>query len=888
MIHLVEHAVSLGAVPARADRREPIDLAGLEGGLLAEVECDLFAVQSSGGRRHPLGVVPSGALLRAVPECRGARVIAIPSGDGAMARVSPGLMAQSARDRELRLAIHTWDNTLALIVGTPESTDLPSALAEHAAGRIERDTKRLDSLRGTRVERTKQVGGRFRGMLGSLFATPNEILAVDPNSPAELRACRHVAILAGVPVERIPRRLQESTDRPPQQVFAMLAGCGVRDVVLEGRWWELDHGPILAFSIDGDPMALYPVSGGTMAQRYVQGRGIPAAMVDEAVARTIRPTASVFLPALPDDVRDVRGLVRFMLAGSVRDLAWAAGAAGLASLIGLIVPYATGLLVEHTIPSDDFRGLSFVAAMLVAALSASAVAQYVSRLYLLRTEGRAGQRAIGAVVHRLLSLPAPFFKRFNAGDLADRLGCLDDLQSALTQAAIGGVIGGTFAVGYLGLMLLMEPSAALVAAMVMLAMLLFTVLVVRSQARLSADSADRSGKLSGFALQLFGGIDTLRTAGGEEAALMQWLQRFRRQQRTELDASKRGAALRVVATCVPLGAIALLWPIFAASGSSLGEYMAFNAAFVAAIFGVIQLGESLGDVATVLPHLQRLEPILQEEPERLESALQPGQLRGNLALSNVRFGYPGSADEVLKGVSIEIPAGASVAIVGASGSGKSTIVRLLLGLERPSSGRVLVDGQDLARLDPVAVRRQMGVVMQKGQIIPGTVAENILGSTVLTLDDAWDAAEQAGLAEDIEAMPMGMHTYVNPSTLSGGQQQKVLLARALLGQPRVVVLDEATSALDEQSQATVVESMERLEVTRIAVAHRVSTIRTCDRIYVIERGLVAQQGTFDELLAAPGTFRRLVERQLTDLEPVDGGESSGEDDRDEADDDAAD
>jgi ABC-type multidrug transport system fused ATPase/permease subunit len=284
----------------------------------------------------------------------------------------------------------------------------------------------------------------------------------------------------------------------------------------------------------------------------------------------------------------------------------------------------------------------------------------------------------------------------------------------------------------------------------------------------------------------------------------------------------------------------------------------------------------------------KLEPILQEEPERLESALQPGQLRGNVALSNVRFGYPGSADEVLKGVSIEIPAGASVAIVGASGSGKSTIVRLLLGLERPSSGRVLVDGQDLARLDPVAVRRQMGVVMQKGQIIPGTVAENILGSTVLTLDDAWDAAEQAGLAEDIEAMPMGMHTYVNPSTLSGGQQQKVLLARALLGQPRVVVLDEATSALDEQSQATVVESMERLEVTRIAVAHRVSTIRTCDRIYVIERGLVAQQGTFDELLAAPGTFRRLVERQLTDLEPVDGGESSGEDDRDEADDDAAD
>ncbi|MBM4109914.1 MAG: ATP-binding cassette domain-containing protein [Phycisphaerae bacterium] len=873
---MVEHAVALGAVLSRSDRREPFDLSMLDGGIVVEVECDLFAIHGEGGRRHPLGVVPSGALLCAVPVCRGTRVIAVPSGDGAMARLAPGLLARSDQDRELRLAMHTWENALALIVGAPESTELPAALGELAATRVERDAARFDSLRATRVERTKQVGGRFRGMLGSLFAAPNEILAIDPNSPPQLRACRHVAILAGVPVDRIPRRLLESTDRPPHQVFAMLAGCGVRDVVLEGRWWELDHGPVLAFSTEGDPMALYPVPGGTMAQRYVHGRGVPATLVDEAAARAIRPNASIFLPALPDEVRDVRGLVRFMLAGSVRDLVWAASAAGIASLIGLLVPYATGMLVEYTIPSDDLRGLWFVAAMLVAAISASAVAQFVSRLYLLRTEGRAGQRAIGAVVQRLISLPAPFFKRFNAGDLTDRLGCLDALQSALTQAAIGGVIGGTFAIGYLALMLLMEPFAALVAAMVMVAMLMFTVLIVRSQARLSADSADRSGKLSGFALQLFGGIDTIRTAGGEEAALMQWLQRFRRQQRTELDASKRGAALRVVATCVPLGAIALLWPIFAASGASLGAYMAFNAAFVAAIFGVIQLGESLGDLATILPHLHRLEPILQEEPERLESALQPGPLRGNLALSNVRFGYPGSADEVLKGVSIEIPSGASVAIVGASGSGKSTIIRLLLGLERPGSGRVLIDGQDLARLDPVAVRRQMGVVMQKGQIIPGTVAENILGSTVLTLDDAWSAAERAGLAEDIEAMPMGMHTNINASTLSGGQQQKVLLARALLGQPRVVVLDEATSALDEQSQATVVESMERLDVTRIAVAHRVSTIRTCDRIYVIDRGVVAQQGTFDDLLAQPGAFRRLVERQLADLEPGADDESFGE------------
>lgn len=870
MIDAVERAVELGGAPASADRRSPVGLDALTGAVVFDVECDLFAVRGDAGRRHPLGVVPAGALMRPVPICRGVRVIAVPSADGACAVLDAAQAARAREDRGLRLAHHTWGHAVALMVGGAVEQDPATALAEHAAERTERDAKRLTALRGTRLDRTRQVGGRFRGMVAALFASPNEILAVDPNSAPIVRACRHVAILSGIPVDRIPRRIQESSDQAPEQVFAMHAGCGCREVLLEGRWWERDHGPILAFSEEGDPMALVPRGGGTLAQRYIPGKGIPAVPVDAELAARIRPRAVVFLPALPDAVRDVRSLARWLFAGSIGDLLRSGLAATLASIIGLIVPYATGLLVEHTIPTDDVRGLWFVAAMLVSAITASAVAQYVSRLYLLRTEGRAGQRATGAVVQRMLSLPAPFFKRFNAGDLGERLGALDDLQATLTQGAIGGVVGGAFALAYLGLMVVMQPTAAALAAGVMGAMLATTILVVRSQARLASESAERSGRLSGFALQLFGGIETIRAAGGEEAALIQWLQRFRRQQRTELDAGRRGVWLRVIATCVPLAAMALLWPVFASDGSSIGAYMAFNAAFVGAVFGVIQLGEAIGDIAVTMPHLHRLAPILEGEPERPESALQPGVLRGHLALSNVRFAYPGSADEVLKGVSLEIPAGASVAIVGPSGSGKSTIIRLLLGLERPTAGRVLVDGQDLSRLDPVAVRRQMGVVLQHGQVLPGSVAENIVGSTLLSLDDAWQAAERAGLAEDIEAMPMGMHTCINQSTLSGGQLQKVLLARALVGRPKVMVLDEATSALDEHSQATVVASIEAEDITRVAVAHRLSTIRACDRIYVIERGVVAQQGTFDELVAIPGAFRRLVERQdAGELPPLD-------------------
>ncbi len=868
MIHLVERAVALGARVVTVSHRDPIDLSTLDGGMVMDVECDLFAVRNLHARRYPIGAVPTGALVQPIPERDGVRVIAVPAHDGNAALLDAALTLRANADRELRLAVHTWSTAVTLMIGK-DSASPAAGLSDCAAERVPASSRRMVALSTTRRERSQQVGGRFRSMMSSLFARPNEILAVDPSAAPILRACRHVALASDVPIDRIPRRLPDSDARPPEQVFAMLVGCGTRDVRLEGEWWTTDHGPILAFTQDGDPIALTSSADGSLAQPYVPGRGCPAVRVDAVYAQRLRPEGRVFLPALPDDVRNVRGLVRFMMQRSGPDLAWAGAAAALGSGLSMIAPWATGMLVEYTIPADDVRGLMFVAAMLCSAITAAAVAQYISRLYLLRTEGRAGQRAVGAVVQRLLSLPAPFFKRFNAGDLADRLDSLDALSTTLTTASIGAVVGGSLAIGYLILMILMHAGAALIAALILGALMLVTVVIVIGQTRLSADSAERSGKLAGFALQLFGGIETLRTSAAEEAALLQWLQRFRRQQRTELDASRRAAALRVLAGTVPLAAIALLWPIFSSDGASIGAYMAFNAAFVAAIFGVVQLGESLGDFAIALPHLQRLAPIVEEAPERAESAIQPGELRGHIELANVRFGYPGSADEVLKGVSIEVPAGASVALVGTSGSGKSTIIRLMLGLERPTSGRVLVDGQDLARLDPVAVRRQMGVVMQQGQIIPGTVAENILGSTILTLDDAWGAAEGAGLASDIEAMPMGMHTYVSQSTLSGGQQQKLLLARALLGRPRVIVLDEATSALDEQSQATVVESMEQLDMTRIAVAHRVSTIQTCDRIYVIERGEVVQQGTYDDLIAQPGAFRRLVERQLVDADGTD-------------------
>lgn len=246
------------------------------------------------------------------------------------------------------------------------------------------------------------------------------------------------------------------------------------------------------------------------------------------------------------------------------------------------------------------------------------------------------------------------------------------------------------------------------------------------------------------------------------------------------------------------------------------------------------------------------------------SKADPGKLIGKITVDHVTFCYRHDGLVTLDDVSISAEPGEFIALVGASGSGKSTLLRLLLGFETPQAGSVYYDGQDLSGLDVNAVRRQLGVVLQNGQLNSASIFENIAGSAQMTLDEAWEAARMSGFADDITAMPMQMHTVVSEggSNLSGGQRQRLLIARALALKPRVLFFDEATSALDNKTQAIVSESLDKLQVTRIAIAHRLSTIRNAHRIYVLQAGRVVQQGTFQELAAVEGLFAQLMARQM--------------------------
>jgi ABC-type bacteriocin/lantibiotic exporter with double-glycine peptidase domain len=261
----------------------------------------------------------------------------------------------------------------------------------------------------------------------------------------------------------------------------------------------------------------------------------------------------------------------------------------------------------------------------------------------------------------------------------------------------------------------------------------------------------------------------------------------------------------------------------------------------------------------------RAAPLLRAAPERSALRRDPGRLSGKLDVTNVAFRYSPDAPPALNGVSIQAAAGEFIAIVGPSGSGKSTLIRLLLGLEQPLQGTIQYDGQDLRHLDSELVRRQIGVVLQNGKLFPGTLYENIIGSYPGTIDDAREAARQAGIEADIRALPMGMHTVVTEATaaFSGGQVQRLIIARALVGKPRILIFDEATSSLDNVTQAIITQSLSRLAVTRIVIAHRLTTVRQADRIYVFDKGRIAQTGKYDELVKAPGPFAEFAKRQLT-------------------------
>lgn len=665
--------------------------------------------------------------------------------------------------------------------------------------------------------------------------------------------------------------------RDPLEAIARASQLRLRRVLLRDQWWQRDCGAIIAYTRqDNCPVALLPV-----ANHYeLYNPALPATkkrpVVDQAVVATLSPQAFIFYRPFPHAALKARDLMAFALKGRRKDVL-IFGLMGIGiTLVSLLFPLATGLLIDSALPVGNQRLLLEISAGLFFATLGSTSLEFIQALAAMRLNTISEAALQAAVWDRLLQLKPAFFRDYAIGDLESRVSGISKIYKKLTGSTIQTLLTSLFALISFGLMLFYNAGLAMVAIPVALVTILFTTLSGVLLLRKTRPLLEVEGEIFGLLVQLLGAVPKLRIAGAEERAFATWGKKYTTRLKLDLSTQYIENSVTIFNTIMPtITAILIFWLVVVLTrkaqltgdtGFSIGSFLAFSAAFGIFMTGVTNLSNTLINVLEVVTLWKRSQPILIAEPEVDPDKSDPGRLKGQLMVDHVTFRYRQDGPLTLDQVSIEANPGEFIAVVGPSGSGKSTLLRLLLGFEVPIDGTIYYDGQDLGGLEVTAVRRQLGVVLQNSRINAGTIFENISGNALISVTEAWAAAEMAGLADDIRALPMGMHTFISEggTNFSGGQRQRLMIARALALKPNILLFDEATSALDNRTQAIVTASLDSLGVTRIVIAHRLSTIRNADRIYVMQAGRVVQQGTFEQLVRQDGLFAQLAVRQMAE------------------------
>jgi ATP-binding cassette subfamily C protein len=724
----------------------------------------------------------------------------------------------------------------------------------------------VDEHNRLRARLTATTAKRLQG-LGQLMAAVDvrsDRITEPLNEPPLVAAVRLIGQDQGFAVRLPPSAGDDGTGPPPTLTeLARANGFRMRAVSLRRRWWTSDFGILLGFDRDsGQPLVL-----------RLDARGRPRIIDPTGDApppfERVGDTAYQLSGSLPARSIGYRDLFRFGLFGRSPDLTATLATGAMLGLLGMAIPVATGLMIDQVIP-DHETGLLIEMGLLLAVLGVTGfVLTYISLLGYARIEAHLGRALQSALMDRLLRLPLSFFQRYSAGELATRVGAITQIQSLISTASANAILSGVFSVFSFVLMFLYDAHLALWASLAVLIYVTGSALLLARRLRQERPLAAINGEINSTLLQLILGVTKIRLAAAEDRAFARWADLFAQGRRRRISAERLGATQATLNEVFALSGLFLFVlaigkPSEAESLVALGAFAALLIAFQRFAAGMTEMTQVLTQLLAIQPQMERARPLLDACPEAVESREHPGLISGALEVSGARFRYRQEGPLILDGVSLKAAPGEMIAIVGPSGSGKSTLMRLLLGFETLETGAILIDGKQLDHLDAVAVRRQMGVVLQGSQPLPGSLYENIVGAVGGTLDDAWEAAERVGLADDIREMPMGMHSVIleGGNSLSGGQLQRLMIARAIVGRPRILLLDEATSALDNRVQAVVTESLERLSVTRVVVAHRLSTVINADRIYVLVDGRLVETGRYAELMAADGAFARLAERQM--------------------------
>ena len=636
-----------------------------------------------------------------------------------------------------------------------------------------------------------------------------------------------------------------------------------RKVSLTGAWYRDASGVMLGTLKSGEPVALLP--RGMYGYAYRDPATGSLVKLNKRTAASLQEQACVFYKPLPLrrlGIRDLGGYILGTL--SISDAISMALTTLIATLIGLVAPYANTIIFSNVIGSGDMNALAMVITLLVGVSLSTTLIGIVKTLLRRRVQSRSEIAVSSAMVSRMLALPASFFKGFSSGELASRMENVNTLSGALVDAVLSAGLASLFSLIYLGQIFHFAPALTLPAVGIILATLVMSCGSLAVGLRNARRRMAAEAKVSGLVFSLFSGVQKIKLAGAEKRAFAKWALAYAGAAKLQFNPPLMIKMNSVVSALLPMIGTILLYYSAIRAQVPIADYMAFNASYAMVSGAILSLAPVALTISKIRPMMEMAEPVLKALPEQAGEKNAPCRVGGAIELSHVSFRYDDHMPLVLDNVSLKVKPGQYVAIVGKTGCGKTTILKLLLGFEKPQQGAVYYDGKDIENLDVRQLRRHIGVVMQNAKLFNGSIYDNIVvAAPWLTVEDAWSAAETAGIADDIRAMPMGMNTLLSEGSggISGGQRQRLMIARAIAPKPKILMLDEATSALDNITQRRIAQLLGELKSTRIVIAHRLSTIRECDRIIMLEHGRIAEEGTFDELIARDGAFADLFRRQ---------------------------
>ena len=644
-------------------------------------------------------------------------------------------------------------------------------------------------------------------------------------------------------------------------------GLMKRNVRLEEGWYKDAFGPMMGFrKEDGMPIALLPKP--FMGYWYRDPESGEKISVGKKTADVFEEDAICFYRPLPLKKLGIPDLILFLKdCLSAGDFASIIILTLISTLCGMLLTSITKAMTGFVKDSSSMSLLFGTSAFMISAIVAGQLISIVRELMMNRIETKSSLTVEAALMMRLMNLPANFFRQYSSGELSSRYSAVNQLCELLLGSVFSMGLSSLMSLLYITQIVHYAPALVVPALAIILATLIVSVISTLTQMKISRTIMEKGAKQSGLTYALITGVQKIKLAGAEKRAFSKWATAYAEAAEPSYNPPIFIKANSAITTAISLAGTVVLFFLAVQTRVTPSEYIAFNAAFGSVTAAFASLTGVALSVARIKPILEMAEPILKTEPESSENKAMVTRLNGNIELSNIYFRYNDSMPYVVDGLSLKIRAGEYIALVGTTGCGKSTLMRLLLGFETPERGAIYYDGKDMSKLDLRSLRRRIGAVTQDGSLFQGDIYSNIvISAPQLTVNDAWEAAELAGIADDIRAMPMGMNTILSEGQggISGGQKQRLMIARAVAPKPRILMFDEATSALDNKTQKKIADALDGLKCTRIVIAHRLSTIRNCDRILVLDKGHILEEGTYDELIAQNGFFAELVARQRLD------------------------